>query len=268
LGAPQKLVDQSGAVVWSAQADPFGAATVDPASTVTNNLRFSSQYFDAESGLHYNTMRYYDPVAGRYVNRDPIGELGGVNLYGFVGNDGINSIDLLGLIYEFKVGECEAFIFIGHLNDKKFVDWDQDPCSIGGAVGCWPGPNNPSVPSQRWPNVPLHNEMVTDGHENISEGQQWYTDLTSDIPDTQEGDPRLERNLATAVRNALSRESKRAIMERLCSKCCEQVTFVINIGKDKWTDRHFGREWIKEAVAPFGYQPGKTYQDTWRCPSR
>ena len=42
--------------------------------------------------------RYYDPVTGRWPSRDPIGEDGGINLYGFVGNDGVNKWDLLGLI--------------------------------------------------------------------------------------------------------------------------------------------------------------------------
>jgi len=47
-------------------------------------------------GVTYYGYRYYDPVTGRWPSRDPIGERGGVNLYGFVGNDGVNSWDLLG----------------------------------------------------------------------------------------------------------------------------------------------------------------------------
>jgi RHS repeat-associated protein len=48
-------------------------------------------------GLHYYGYRYYDPVTGRWPSRDPIGERGGINLYGFVGNDGLNHFDYLGL---------------------------------------------------------------------------------------------------------------------------------------------------------------------------
>jgi RHS repeat-associated protein len=75
LGTPQKLTNPSGAVVWSATADAFGNATVDPASTIVNNLRFSGQYYDEETGLHSNWWRYYDPLSGRYISEDPIGTL-------------------------------------------------------------------------------------------------------------------------------------------------------------------------------------------------
>ena len=55
-----------------------------------------NQYFDEETELHYNLMRYYEPEAGRFVNQDPIGLKGGENLYEFSPN--INSwFDPLGL---------------------------------------------------------------------------------------------------------------------------------------------------------------------------
>jgi len=58
---------------------------------------FSSQTLDTETGLYYYGYRYYDTLTGRWMSKDPLGELGGVNLYGFVGNDGIMFVDLLGL---------------------------------------------------------------------------------------------------------------------------------------------------------------------------
>jgi len=100
LGTPQKLLNQSGVVVWSATYDSFGKATVDAASTVSNNLRFPGQYEDGETGLHYNWMRYYDPLRGRYVTSDPIRLLGGVNFYIYVGGNPLAGIDPKGL---FKV---------------------------------------------------------------------------------------------------------------------------------------------------------------------
>ncbi len=59
-------------------------------------FRFSTKYHDAETGLSYYGSRYYSPELGRWVNRDPIGEDGGVNLYGMVGNDPVNQWDGLG----------------------------------------------------------------------------------------------------------------------------------------------------------------------------
>ncbi|SCC34190.1 RHS repeat-associated core domain-containing protein, partial [Gilliamella intestini] len=63
-----------------------------------NPLRFQGQYYDEETGLHYNLNRYYDPFTGRYITQDPLGILGGLNSYQYAGSDPINWIDPLGLI--------------------------------------------------------------------------------------------------------------------------------------------------------------------------
>jgi len=97
LGTPMKLLNQSGVTVWSATYDAFGRATVDSASTVSNNLRYPGQYEDAESGLHYNWNRYYDPQIGRYVTSDPIGLWGGINTYLYGDANPVSKIDPLGL---------------------------------------------------------------------------------------------------------------------------------------------------------------------------
>ena len=66
LGTPKALTDSSGEVVWKADYSPFGKATITSQGP-TFNLRFPGQYFDAETGLHYNWHRYYDPETGRYI---------------------------------------------------------------------------------------------------------------------------------------------------------------------------------------------------------
>ncbi|MFW5754888.1 MAG: RHS repeat-associated core domain-containing protein [Marinilabiliaceae bacterium] len=104
LGTPQKMVDESGSVVWAAAYAPFGEARVY-ADEITNNLRFPGQYYDVETGLHYNWHRYYDPGTGRYLRADPIGLGGGLNLYAYALNNPTNSIDPFGLF----VGDVKVF---------------------------------------------------------------------------------------------------------------------------------------------------------------
>jgi len=125
LGTPQKLVAMNGSVVWSAQYEAFGNAHID-VETVVNNLRFPGQYFDKETGLHYNFQRYYDPAVGRYISADPIGFDGDdVNWYGYVGNDPINKSDPIGLKVRFAINNCEmtATVNIGIYADKDTQIW-------------------------------------------------------------------------------------------------------------------------------------------------
>ena len=92
------MTNEAGNVVWRATYDPFGAATVDASSTVEMNVRFPGQYFDQETGLHYNYFRYYDPETGRYITSDSIGLRGSLNTYAYVDADPINAIDPSGLV--------------------------------------------------------------------------------------------------------------------------------------------------------------------------
>lgn len=77
LGTPQRIIDKAGNLVWAAAYDAYGKATVQPCASatlaLTSHLRYPGQYFDAETGLHYNDRRYYDPDIGRYTQNDPIG---------------------------------------------------------------------------------------------------------------------------------------------------------------------------------------------------
>jgi RHS repeat-associated protein len=95
LGTPQSLTDGDRTVVWQAHHDPFGQASVTT-QVVVNNLRFPGQYFDAETGLHYNYFRDYDPSTGRYIQSDPIGLAGGINTYAYVGSNPLTRIDPTG----------------------------------------------------------------------------------------------------------------------------------------------------------------------------
>ncbi|WP_175817950.1 RHS repeat-associated core domain-containing protein [Burkholderia diffusa] len=102
LGTPLELTDELGEIIWNAEYSVLGKArevirAAGGAVSRANPIRFIGQHHDAESGLHYNRYRYYDPEVGRYVSKDPIGLLGGYNLYVYVRNAPTMGTDPLGL---------------------------------------------------------------------------------------------------------------------------------------------------------------------------
>jgi RHS repeat-associated protein len=96
LGTPLELFDQHGNSVWEARYKAWGSVWRFDAEQVKQPLRFQGQYWDEESGLHYNRHRYYDPVTARFVTQDPIGLAGGSNEYRYSMNP-TYWIDSLGL---------------------------------------------------------------------------------------------------------------------------------------------------------------------------
>jgi RHS repeat-associated protein len=92
------LVDSSdGSLDAVYEYDPYGNLLRATGPTAEDNpFRFSTKYQDQDSGLVYFGMRFYNPNTGRWLNLDPIRERGGWNLYGFVWNSPVMSIDLLG----------------------------------------------------------------------------------------------------------------------------------------------------------------------------
>ncbi|KVN51117.1 hypothetical protein WM03_06670 [Burkholderia ubonensis] len=96
-GLPQWIEDSEGSVVWmAADIDPYGRISVAEGNSVDYNLRFPGHYFDAVTGLHCNRFRYYSPDLCRYLQSDPIGQSGGINLYAYAPNP-LVVVDVLGL---------------------------------------------------------------------------------------------------------------------------------------------------------------------------
>ena len=112
-----------GQTVWKAAYLPFGNAEV-LVDTVENNFRLPGQYYDAETGLHYNMFRYYDPATGRYITADPIGLSGGLNLYSYVNGNPVNAVDPLGLYIESSVDVASIAVgyssYLNNLNSGNY----------------------------------------------------------------------------------------------------------------------------------------------------
>ena len=88
IGIPKEMTDIHGNLLWYGEYTAWGRLKKDERvyKNAHQPFRLQNQYFDEETGLHYNLMRYYEPEAGRFVNQDPIGLLGGSNLYRFASN--------------------------------------------------------------------------------------------------------------------------------------------------------------------------------------
>ncbi len=98
LGTPRVVSDSTQQIIWRWDSDPFGEAVAgeDPdgdSVAFVFGLRFPGQWFDAETGQHYNHFRDYVPTAGRYIESDPIGLEGGFNTYLYAHHNPINNID-------------------------------------------------------------------------------------------------------------------------------------------------------------------------------
>jgi RHS repeat-associated protein len=146
LGTPQRLSDVAGNLAWSGKAEAFGKTTVD-IEAVSNPLRFPGQYFDAETGTHYNFYRDYSPSLGRYVKSDPLGLRGGINSYVYGGANSLTNVDPLGRCHyrnEFDKRWEYAWSFIETLADFEYdvarYEWDpgEDPN--------WEGVGKPQPP--------------------------------------------------------------------------------------------------------------------------
>nr|WP_269777294.1 RHS repeat-associated core domain-containing protein [Motilimonas pumila] len=96
LGTPQEMTDTTGNTVWSVQYRAYGNVLKQEVEEIHSPLRFQGQYYDVETGLHYNRHRYYNPNSAAFLTLDPIGLAGGLNNYQYVPNP-TGWIDPLGL---------------------------------------------------------------------------------------------------------------------------------------------------------------------------
>ncbi len=97
LGTPEMVQDDAGVVVWRAWYEAYGLAHVEIGGDFHQPLRWPGHYFDAATRLHYNRFRYYSPDLGRYVESDPDGIRGGLNLHAYCEGNPLRFVDVRGL---------------------------------------------------------------------------------------------------------------------------------------------------------------------------
>ena len=88
IGIPREMADKDGNFLWFGNYTGWGRLKEETKVTGTAHqpFRLQNQYFDAETGLHYNLLRFYDSISGRFINQDPIRLFGGENFYHFAFN--------------------------------------------------------------------------------------------------------------------------------------------------------------------------------------
>jgi RHS repeat-associated protein len=217
--------------------DAFGNAFPEGQLATANPFRFSTKYTETdaatggnETGLLYYGFRYYNPSTGRWPSRDPIGERGGNNLYGMVGNDTINWADVLGM------RPCKWTIRAAHGTGGPHPDLVPDsnkthlnnidngnslpPCDRVSVVGCHMNEQNAGIaPGRGIPNQPR-------------------------VPQDEEGEIDSD-GLPDAIDSSYN--NARAEAEKGCGdKCCDTITIVMvcKQGTENY-DKKSHREYLK-----------------------
>jgi RHS repeat-associated protein len=102
VGAPMEVTDEVGDLAWVGDYTAWGKVKKDTdhafSARIEQPIRYPGQYEDDATGLHFNTFRYYDPDVGRFISHDPVGLMGGDNLYAYAPNPA-RWMDPLGLAY-------------------------------------------------------------------------------------------------------------------------------------------------------------------------
>ena len=130
LNTPRLATDPNQAITWRWESKAFGN-TASQSFGVTINLRFRGQYFDAETGLHYNYFRTYDPSIGQYIESDPIGMNGGTNTFAYVRGNPLRLIDKLGLFCVETRIPAGPWIRSGAKKLINESDWELESAKLG-----------------------------------------------------------------------------------------------------------------------------------------
>ncbi|UDQ98383.1 RHS repeat-associated core domain-containing protein [Lentisphaerota bacterium WC36G] len=155
-----QLIDMSsGSIANRYDYSPFGQLSKNN-ETVANPFRFSSEYAEKETGLVYYNYRYYNPVNGKWLKRDPIEEDGGMNVYGFVNNNSVSYYDNLG--NSMALGQSGPYSVGGNSTDARpNSSGNHSGGSSGGHGGTTSSPYMPGITGPR--NTPQDNTSSNAG---------------------------------------------------------------------------------------------------------
>ena len=178
LGTPILAVDSEGNEVWNRQLDIYGRVKREiKASSLGDDVRpfipflYQGQYYDFETGLCYNRFRYYSPETGAYISQDPIGLMGGGNLYAYVGDPNI-CLDIFGLA---KINKGKPKYAP---NEKKWLE-------KGGSIDKSLGDNNWKYTDWEGNTVPYVNGFPDFKNGTDKEGNKTFVKQSVEIQDLQ-----------------------------------------------------------------------------------
>jgi RHS repeat-associated protein len=164
LGTPMLMTDENQSIVWQGEFLPFGE-TYSISGTITNNLRFPGQYYDVETGLHYNWFRNYKPEVGRYLEKDISGIKRGTNhLYIYAKNNSLIYKDVMGLLCQVVRIDPKSW-FEDH-EEIIYGDWIYD-YYIQFNIKCW---------------------CIFHRDKRIDVTRTWYTQITKLLKCTEKDD--------------------------------------------------------------------------------
>ncbi len=204
--------DAGGNTVWTWDSGAFGAEA--PTGSATVNLRFPGQYYDTETGLHYNWHRYYDPATGRYITSDPLGLAAGLNTYGYAAQNPLSFHDPDGrLAFLPPLGWLAGGAILGGI--LWAIDaWDI--ANIWGDVFCVAASNAPagvklaafgSGVARTGATLanPIPNRVAQEAVEQVSRGARWVKEAIeqagrkaddANLPKPSAPDPRVQSDPA------------------------------------------------------------------------
>jgi RHS repeat-associated protein len=205
LNTPRRISRPSdNVIVWRWDSDPFGtdAAKEDPdgdAVSFTYNFRFPGQYFDSESGSHYNYFRDYDSYTGRYIESDLAGLFGGLNTYAYVGSNPAGGVDPYGLCkvdlrfkrvpgIPGKLDQYHAYVVTTEPNGSRsyFRGGPDGKMNVNSAWGNMTTESGPYVPGTKdWDPGKPPSMRLLDNDESCGCTNDKFADIVKKIRDAQ-----------------------------------------------------------------------------------